>query len=495
MLGEWSKDKTKPFYLNVSHIATHTPWQAPADVTAKYMDVYSKGWDVIRAERFERQKTLGLVSPESELPPRNYDVPAWDSLSVEDKAIETKKMAVYAAMIEILDNNVGKLVDYLKEIDEYNNTAIVTFSDNGAAYAFSAFNQAPREKYIKSNFDLSPENMGNATSYGGASKGWAMASNTPYNRYKGDTFDGGVHTAAFIHYPQSKAVGLTNECIHSVMDIAPTFLEMAGITYPDTFNDKPNAPMEGVSMANIFAGDTTCDSERWLGWELNGAKGVRKGDWKLSQLFDSDIARLDTNWYLFNMKDDPFESIDLSQTEPKKFKEMAAVYQEYAKKSQVVELYYKEIITDLKSVTTDGVSASTALLTGGVSVNYNRHTGTATAKQFGDNIEIDGVIRPEKKHQGLPAEILVVASHTAPESDPVYFTIAGNKVNSWDGTLAGIPAFKGGVAELPSMLPVEIFDGPLLPVVAGDFSIWFGYRLQDGTVVRVENPINLTITD
>lgn len=498
MLADWAKDKTQPFYLNVSHIATHTPWQAPAEITEKYMDVYAVGWDVIRKERFERQKELGLFPADAVLPDRHHDVPAWDSLEKDEKARENKKMAVYAAMIEILDNNVGKLVDYLKEIDEYENTVIAAFSDNGAAYTFSAFNIPAREKYIKESgkFDLSTENLGNPTSYGGASKGWAMASNTPYNRYKQDSFEGGVHTAAFVHYPQSKATdGSKDECVRSVMDIAPTFLEMADIEYPKTFNGKENEPMEGVSMANIFDGDLSCDPKRWVAWELDGGKGVRQGDWKLSQQWDNSKVRWDENWYLFDLVTNPFEieEEEVSKTEPKKFEEMLALYEEYAKKSQVVEVYHKVLPTNLGSVFFDDQSKSSALLTGGISIGYKNFHDKTTAQYLGEMIEVQGLIRPEIEHQGLPADILVVASYTPPLATETFlFSVTQNGLNYWYGEGEDIPPFKEGITELPSMLPVLIYEG--IPVLAGDFDFWFGYRLEDGTVVHVENPMKLKVT-
>lgn len=499
MLADWEKDKSKPFYLNVSHIATHTPWQAPADVTAKYMDVYAKGWDKIREERFERQKKLGFFPADAKLPERHYDVPAWEDLSDEDKEREIKKMAVYAAMIDILDQNVGKLVDYLKEIGEYDNTVIVVFSDNGAAFKFSAFNRKVREDYIRANFDLSTENLGNATSYGGASRGWAMASNTPYNRNKKDLFEGGIHTAAFVHYPQSKAAaGVKNDCIRSVMDIAPTFLDMADITYPDTFNGKPNEPMQGVSMANIFDGDTSCDSERWLGWEMDGGKAVRHKNWKLSQKWDEDKARWDGMWYLFDLDENPFEVIEqeASKKNPEEFKAMLALYEEYAEENQVVEVYHKILPTDLKSVFLDD-GESTALLTGGISIGDKTtrkpFKEEVTATYFRDMVEVQGLIRPETEHQGLPGEILVVASYLPPSSEayPTYFSVTQNGLSYWDG-VEEVPPFKKGISELPSMLPVLIYEG--LPVLAGDFYFWFGYRLEDGTVVHSEDPMKLHVT-
>jgi arylsulfatase A-like enzyme len=338
-----NRDKSKPFYLNVAYIAPHTPWQVPAEVTAKYIARYAKGWDALRQERFKRQQGLGLFPKKAQLPPRPADVPAWDSLSADDRKIEAKKMAIYAAMIEVLDQNVGRLVNHLKQIGEYENTVIFLDSDNGAAYGIEAKAIPLRWKYIIEHFNNSYDNLGNWNSYEGAHIGWALLSNTPLNNYKGDLYDGGVHLPALIHYPRSKVSGVRTNRILSIMDIAPTILEMAGIAYPNTYNGQPNPPMDGVSMADFFSGNVAYNPGRWLAWELNGAKGVRKGDWKISQRWleatqcwgDPPVGDPPG---LFNLATDPFERIDLAKKEPQKYKELLDLYDRFAKENNVIEV-------------------------------------------------------------------------------------------------------------------------------------------------------------
>jgi arylsulfatase A-like enzyme len=338
-----NRDKSKPFYLNVTYIAPHTPWQAPAEVTAKYIARYAKGWDALRQERFKRQQELGLFPKEAQLPPRPADVPAWDSLSADDRKIEAKKMAIYAAMIEVLDQNVGRLVNHLKQIGEYENTVIFLDSDNGAAYGIEAKAIPLRWKYISEHFDNSYDNLGNRNSYEGGHIGWALLSNTPLNNYKGDLYEGGVRLPALVHYPRSTVSGVRTNRILSIMDIAPTILEMAGIAYPNTYNGQPNPPMDGVSMADLFNGNVAYNPDRGLAWELNGAKGVRKGDWKISQRW----LEATQCWGdppagdppgLFNLATDPFERIDLAKKEPQKYKELLDLYDRFAKENNVIEV-------------------------------------------------------------------------------------------------------------------------------------------------------------
>jgi arylsulfatase len=226
MLEKWNQENVlssnpEPFYLNVSHIAPHSPFQAPANIIEEYELIYTKGWDIIRKERFDRLKELGFVSPEAQLPPRPKEIQAWYELSQEQQQIEAKRMAVYAAMIHVMDQQVGKLIDHLKEIGQYNNTVFLVLSDNGGAFVPTGGPQRSRD-YRNDTFsgdcrsgvfDENSEkvskkcredygNMGNASSFINPNHGWGTVANTPFNRYKGDTFEGGVHTAAFVYYPK-----------------------------------------------------------------------------------------------------------------------------------------------------------------------------------------------------------------------------------------------------------------------------------------------------
>ncbi len=337
------RDKTKPFYLNVTYIAPHTPWQAPAEVTAKYLEVYAKGWDALRQERFKRQQESGLFPKDAQLPPRPADVPAWESLSADDRKIEAKKMAIYAAMIEVLDQNVGRLVHHLKQIGEYESTVIFLDSDNGAEYAMVAKASPRRWDYITAHFDNSYENLGNRNSYEGAHIGWGLLSNTPLNNYKGDLYEGGIRLPALVHYPRSKVSGKRTNRILSIMDIAPTILEMAGITYPDTYKGQRNSTMDGVSMADLFNGNVAYNQDRGLAWELNGGKAVRKGDWKISQRWLEETQcwgappRGDDPG-LFNLASDPFERIDLRKEKPEKYKELLDLYDRFARENNVIKV-------------------------------------------------------------------------------------------------------------------------------------------------------------
>ncbi|MCP4344506.1 MAG: sulfatase-like hydrolase/transferase [Desulfobacterales bacterium] len=338
MLEDW--DGERPFYLNVSHIATHSPWQAPQEITAKYIDTYTRGWDVLYQERFDRMKQLGLIPVGAELPAPPADHVSWDSLTSDEQRFEAKRMAVYAAMIEVLDDTVGRLVQYLKDIGQYENTVFFIYSDNGAdrhATRLTMPEGNPIRDFIVNNFitefhedqELLYDKMGDADTFIGNRHEWAWLSNTPLNNYKESSFEGGIRTLSFIHYPGSQADGVISDII-SVMDIPATILEMASIDYPDTYNGKSLEPMRGVSFTGLFDGTYQGDPERNLGFrvDIGGgyiAGGIRIGNWKLSQDAGEDV------FYLYNLAEDPFEQDDLSESDVEKYDEMMAAYNAYMK--------------------------------------------------------------------------------------------------------------------------------------------------------------------
>lgn len=251
-------------------------------------------------------------------------------------------MAVYAGMIDMLDKDVGRLIEHLKKTGSYDNTVFFIYADNGAEHTGAGLVYPPYRQYALDNFNtmdeadgFNPENyenMGDHTWYLGPRHEWAMLSNTPFNQYKFTTFEGGIHVAGFLHYPQAKASGIKYDCLHSVIDIAPTILEMADIEYPDTFKGESTSPMQGVSMAGLFQGYMYCNPERWIGWEMNGSSAVRQGNWALSQKLRDD------NWYLFNLHDDPFERHDLSKSHPEKLKHMLDLYEQYKEENGVIDV-------------------------------------------------------------------------------------------------------------------------------------------------------------
>jgi arylsulfatase len=324
-----NRDKNKPFYLCVSYTAPHNPLQAPQDVIAQYESVYSQGWEIIREKRFEKQKKLGLWPQDAQqpsIPDRpSYSKKArpWEKLDDEAKKISAKKMATYAAMIDILDQNIGELIDYLKKIGEYENTVIFIHSDNGGGYVTYNSHQ---DIYLNEN-EITYKDIGNRNTYIGVDYEWAVVKNTPFSGVKGDMRDAGWHTPAIVHYPKLKESS-KGQHITSVTDFAATMFAMAGIDNTDLVG----TPLTELTSGHLDDGQ----AERMIAYEMDGDLALRKGDWKL-------VKYCHENVQLFNLKKDPFEIEDLSGRNSVKLNELKKLYLQYATENGIVDLSGKEV--------------------------------------------------------------------------------------------------------------------------------------------------------
>ncbi len=326
---EKNRGSGKPFFGFLAHTLPHVPLQAPKEYVDKYIETYSAGWDEIRAQRFERQKELGLIPGYLELPPRWPMVSAWDSLSAEEQKVQAKKMAVYAGMVEYLDVQVGKLVDYLKEIGEYENTIIIYFNDNGPSYRLPA----PRTE----GYDNSYENLGEPDSLIATEYEWAQVMSTPHYATKGTVAQGGIRGHFAVVYPGTITPGSRSNAFASVMDLVPTILDYAGVSHPaPNYKDRSIHHMEGRSKRSLWEGtaDYIYADDEPIGFELYGYtnKALFLGDWKILKLGDAPWGNgEDEPWKLFNLAIDPTETKDLSQIYPEKLEQMIELYEEQEK--------------------------------------------------------------------------------------------------------------------------------------------------------------------
>ncbi len=474
-----ARDTSRPFYLNVAHIVTHTPWQAPPELTAKYVETYAKGWDVLREERFERLKASGILPADAQLPPRPTDLQAWNSLSPTEQQLEANRMAIYAAMIDKLDESVGNLVQHIKDIEEYDNTVFIIYSDNGGesgSAGLTFFRDYLTENFnttIESSFNPNDyQNLGDASWYIGATEEWAMLSNMPFNKHKVTLFDGGFHAPAIIHYPQAKASGIKYDCMHSVMDIAPTILDMAEAAYPDTWNGKPLSPMQGVSMAGLLEGNFSCDAGRWLAWEFDGMKAVRHAGWALSQ------TRYDDTLYLFDLEEDPYERNDLSAQRPEKKAELLEYYQQYVEENNVFEVGAKYLPN------------LTAGIDGGVAANDARSWKNNATFQSTDKLDVAAFIRVAHEHVGLKGEVFAHGKFTpADGSPPAIFAVTEAGMH-FQPTDENLPKFK--LMPLSSGIPISIYQDAVK--TSGTAEIMVGYKVND-TEVFNDEMITFTISE
>ncbi len=306
---EDKRDSDKPFFMYIAYVAPHFPLMAKPEDIAKYRDTYRVGYDAIRKARFEKQKAIGLIPENLEISEPVY--PDWES--VEDQDQEAMEMAVYAAMVDCLDQNVGRLMDSLEAAGIIENTAVFFLSDNGACQ--TDWNKTP---------DVEIGNRDSNVAYGV----WNNVSNTPYRMRKGQEHEGGIITPLVAHWPAGiKVNGERISAPAHINDFMPTCLELAGATYPKTYNGVELSPLDGKSFLPLLKGETPAKEPHYF-WEHEGNRAVREGDWKLVALQKGD-------WELYNLSVDPFERNNLIEENPEKAKSLQSSYESWSQKHGV----------------------------------------------------------------------------------------------------------------------------------------------------------------
>ncbi|MEP6597031.1 MAG: arylsulfatase, partial [Ginsengibacter sp.] len=327
----------KPFFLYAAYTAPHWPLQAPPEYIEKYHGKYDMGYDSLRSLRFNALKEKGIVAKDVMLPAlpavkgdlyniSNQPLLQWSSLSKDEQKIEARKMEIYAGMVDNLDYNIGRLIQYLKDIGEYDNTFFVFLSDNGPSS--SEINATPDK--------LNPYSyMGTANSFVAYGSEWAHASSAVNSFYKGYSAEGGIHSPMIIKMPfQQKSNGI-NSAFTTIMDLSPTFLDLAGVTYPSSYNGQQLTAYKGTSLLSLLNNKKNYvhNEDYVMGWELFGRCALRKGKWKITKIeppFGKGVFEL------FDMEKDPTESHDLSKQYQGKYLEMLGDWETYVKDNGVI---------------------------------------------------------------------------------------------------------------------------------------------------------------
>jgi arylsulfatase A-like enzyme len=324
----------KPFFAYVSLQAQHYPLQAPKEYIDKYEGVYDVGWDEIRAKRYARQVETGLMPSGKKLRPI-AGAEAWKSLSKKERRVRAKQMEVYAGMLEAVDANIGRLLAYLEEIGEADNTVMIVVSDNGADN--NEQDKTFPEWYAK-NFDMSYEAMGLPGSYVNYGPGWAGASGTPLHLFKGSASEGGMRVPFIVHYPGKLQKAKLTDAFAYVSDVTPTLLELAGAPAHDgSYGGRKVQEITGKSMVSFLQGDADRihGPNDAVAYELAGSAAVFRGDYKMMR---NNPPFGDKKWRLYRYQDDPLELDDRAESEPKRFAEMQAAYNAYAKEVSLIEV-------------------------------------------------------------------------------------------------------------------------------------------------------------
>ena len=326
----------KPFFGYLAFTAPHWPLHAPEVDIAKYEGRYKEGYDKLRKERLERMIKLGLVPKDTPVYEGHPSWPKWDSLSPAEKASEAKRMAVYAAMVDNMDQNIGRVLDYLKQSGQLDNTYVIFLSDNGAD-GNSVYDVGRTREWIHKDMDNSTAHIGKQGSFAEYGPGWAQVGSTPFKLYKSFMYEGGIAVPAIFWGPGMKG-GTVKRDVARVTDIAPTIYELAGTQHPGIrYNGKPALPLSGKSMVGYLQGKakTVHSTDEALGWELGGRKALRKGDWKIVY---TNKQWGNGEWELYNIAKDRTESRDLAKSQPAKLNELLADWKNYVANTGTLEI-------------------------------------------------------------------------------------------------------------------------------------------------------------
>jgi arylsulfatase len=343
-----------PFMMLWASGSMHSPHHAPDSHIDKYAGKFDMGWDVAREQILQRQIELGVVPEGTQLTERIDQIPAWDSLPAEEKSLYARQMEVFAAQMEWVDLQIGRVVDELERIGELENTLIFITADNGASgegglagtfnetYVLNGL-QTPLEANLRAQEDWGRENT-----YPHYHAGWAMAGNTPFRYFKQSEHRGGQHDALVVHWPNGiQAKGEVRSQYHHISDIAPTIMQAAGVTVPEEYHGVEQQPMDGVSMMYAFNNADAPNQKKRQYYEMFGNRAIWVDGWKAVTLH-ADRMPWDVNvtlpfdedeWELYYVAEDFSESTNVADQNPEKLAELVEIFDEEAWKYNVYPLY------------------------------------------------------------------------------------------------------------------------------------------------------------
>ncbi|RJL24204.1 arylsulfatase [Bailinhaonella thermotolerans] len=345
-------DARKPYFLYLAHPAVHGPLMAPERDVARYRGRYAGGWDRLREERFARQLDKGLFPPGTELPPRNseafHDVPEWDSLPPGERELFQRYQEVYAAMVDNVDRNLGRLLAVIEALGELDDTIVVFTSDNGGTGeggvrgTRSYFAQFLRHANLPGDWNpdvpREPELIGGPRAMVHYPRGWGMASNTPFRLYKGTTHAGGVRVPLVLSWPRGGVVPGVRDRYQYVTDLLPTLLDLAGVPLPQERGGRPVAAIDGHSFADALADPAAPSTHHEQYAEMTGNRAFYRDGWKLVTLHRPGRPHDEDPWELYDLRADPTETRDLAADHPGLVKELAGAWERAAAENRVFPL-------------------------------------------------------------------------------------------------------------------------------------------------------------
>ena len=342
----------KPFFLYVAFSAVHSPLQAPKEYMDMYKGVYDCGWDKIREQRFERQKQLGIIPQDAELSARNSDVRPWESLTADEKRICARFEEAYAGYLTYADAQIGRLVQHLKDVNQYDNTLIMLISDNGGS---KSGGENGSDDFIKTGNGIktsAKELIKRIDEIGGPDfgavypTGWGMVSNTPFKGYKGELDNGGVRDPLIVQWPAKiKAKGeIRNQFVH-VTDITPTVYDVLNISAPESFQGKEQLLIDGKSFAGSFANKNAVTNHKVQYYAMGMNRAIYQDGWKAIAIHKNGQSLDEDKWSLYDLNTDFTEQNDLAEQYPQKLQEMKELWKTEADKHQATLPSAKEMRT------------------------------------------------------------------------------------------------------------------------------------------------------
>lgn len=329
----------RPFFAYVAYTAPHYPLQAPDEYIARYRGRYDAGYEAVYSARIARQRSLGLIPDGLTPAPQHPLFPAWSSLSVEQRELEARRMEVYAAMVEAMDEHLGRLLRHLENLGELDDTLVIFLSDNGPEGSNPL--EWGWQRWAEQTKDLSIGNMGRRRSYAWAGPGWAHVSAAPWRLFKAYTTQGGLLVPAIVRLPRRVPAGSVAPGYAHVLDVVPTLLEFTGARHPGPRFDgrelfQPRAgrslwPMLTARAAQVHGPDEV------TGWELWNRRALRKGDWKIvwiNEPWGKGLRR----WALYDLAADPTELHDLADARPDKLAELLQAWRDWVVANGVIEV-------------------------------------------------------------------------------------------------------------------------------------------------------------
>ncbi|MET9460378.1 arylsulfatase [Streptomyces canus] len=341
----------KPFYLHFCTGATHAPHHVPKEWADRYRGEFDDGWDAYRERTFDRQKQLGIVPPDAAVSPRDPDVPAWGSLSPDARRLAARMMEVYAGFLSHTDHHIGRLMDFLKETGEFDNTLVMVVSDNGASAEGGVTGTTNELQFFNNAPESLEESLARIDEIGGPETfnhypwGWTWAGNTPFRRWKRETYRGGVSDPFLVHWPRGiQARGEVRSQFAHIIDMVPTVLDVLGIEPPTTIRGVTQSPLHGVSFAHTFDDPATPTRHRTQYYEMFGHRAIDHDGWRAvcpwpgpsfaeagkpfgTPITMADLDDLDAHhWELYHVAEDVAETRNVAEEHRSKLIEMIALW-------------------------------------------------------------------------------------------------------------------------------------------------------------------------